>query len=485
MRAFVKGVNWTVFQQATYVAVNYVSLILLAWYLSPDDFGIVALSTVLVGLFEILNGFGVPQLIIKDQVTDERRLGYYLGVCLILSAGLALACSLGGLLYVQWYRAEIRWDVAWVISVSSLGLLFNSTTAFFNALYQRDLDFKTPALFYTFGLLGGNALAVACAALEGGYWALVLRNLATPALVALGFALFSRYRPALHLRSTLDTNEKRFTLWLSGNQAINYLSRNLDYLIIGRFFEVSIVGQYSIAYRMMLFPMKFLSSRVQSVLYPTLARMQGQPEAMVDFYVKVISFIGFVSFPLMGLAGVSAPLWVPLLFDGERYGSLIPLIQWLTIAGAFQSVTAPIGSLYLTNNLVRMMTLYSAASAAAFAAGYVAGAWSGNIVTFAMIYTLMSVAVNFFAANYVPLRRLGYSYRIFLVKTLPPLFPATMAYLSIRMLMQPWAPNGIAERFSALAGLGAVFAASYVAAYALLHRSDLHRKLSKLKSLYS
>ncbi|MFN4299846.1 MAG: oligosaccharide flippase family protein [Thermaurantimonas sp.] len=485
MSKFVQGLNWTVIQQVAYFVANYVSLILLAKYLRPEDFGIVAVSTVLVGLFDILNGFGIPQLVIKNHVSDEKQLGHYYGKCLLLSAGLAVACIFGGQIYVLWYQSDIRQDVVLIISVSSLGLILNSTVAFYNALYQRVLDFKMPALYYTIGLFAGNVLAVIYASMKGGYWSLVLRNLATPAFVVLGFTLFSRFRIVPHLRSRLGDDERSFTFWLSSNQVLNYLSRNLDYLIIGRFFDVGVVGQYSIAYKIMLLPMKFLSSRIQSVLYPTLARMQDSTKALVNFYVKVVSFIGFISFPLMALASVTAPLWVPLLFDSERYVDLIHLIQWLTIAGAFQAVTAPIGSLYLVNNLVRQMAIYSIISAIAFTVGYLLGVWSGNIVTFAIIYTIMSIIVNFFVANHVPLSHLGYSLRIFLKKTLPPILPVMVAYLFVQFFLWSWEAEKHVNRLLALATLGIVFVLTYLIAYALLFRPDLHRKLSKLKTLYS
>ena len=457
---------------------------MLAWYLSPADFGIVALSTLLIGLFEVLNGFGIPQLIIKDQISDHRHIGYYFFVCIALSAALALLCAACGLFYVQWYRAEVRVALAQVIGISSTGILFSSVGALYHAMYQRDLDFKTPALFFGASLLGGNVLAVAYAASGGGYWALVLRNLAPHVLIMLGFVLFSRYKPVLHRHSRLQSDEKRFSLWLSGNQVVNYLSRNLDYLIIGRFFELQVVGQYSIAYRLMLFPMKFLSSRVQAVLYPTLARMTtDKPAALMDFYVRTVSYIGFISFPLMGFAGVLAPLWVPLFFDSERYHYLVPLVQWLTWAGAFQAVTSPIGSLYLVHNMVRLMAVYSTASAAVFAVGYAVGAWSGDIIVFAAIYTLLSVALNFFVSNYVPLNRLLYPYPSFLRATLEPLLPAMVACLCTGYALQTWWAEATTGSLWALGILGLFFGLTYLLLYRLLFRKSLREKIAKLNPL--
>lgn len=486
MRRFVSGVKWTTLQQVVHIGVNYVVLIILARLLSPEDFGLAALSTVLIGLFEVLNGFGIPQLIIKNRVTDSARIGFYLAFCAALSTLLALLCALSGQVYVWWFSGEYRAELSAMIAVSSGGLLFNGIAAVYGAQYQRDLDFKTPAVFSIVSLALGNALAVWYAAERGDYWALIVRNLAPPGLLALGFVVFSTYRPSFRLGQRLLPEERRFSFWLSGNQILNYLSRNLDYVVIGRFFDIGIVGQYSIAYRLMLFPMKLLSSRVQAVLYPTLARMSAQPDRLISFYIKTVSYIGFAVFPLMGLVSVTAPLWASLVFDPGRYEVLVTLIQWLTLAGAFQAVTAPIGSLYLVFSMVRLMATYTTASALIFAAGYALGAWSGDIVVFAMIYAALSVAVNFFAANYVPLNRLRYPFGVFLRQTLEPVLPAAAAYgaVWVGLIWLGQDTARISQAF-ALAAAMAVYIGMYFALYAWQFGTALREKMNKLKTLIS
>ncbi|MFN4080086.1 MAG: oligosaccharide flippase family protein [Saprospiraceae bacterium] len=486
MRSFVRGVNWTVLQQVANIGVNYASLILLARFLSPADFGLVALSTVLTGLFETLNGFGLPQLIVRERVTDRVRIGFYLALSLGLSALLAFLCILIAQLYAWQYGGVYRSDLLAVITVSSGALLLSSVVAIYQAQHQRDLDFRRPAIISMLSLLAGNALAVWQAAQWGDYWALVTRNVAPQFFLMCGFVFFSTYRPAFRLRQRLPLEERHFAFWLSGNQIVNYLSRNLDYLVIGRFFDIGIVGQYSIAYRLMLAPMKLLSSRVQAVLYPTLARMRDNPERILSFYEKTVSYISFAVFPLMGLAGVAAPLWAPWILDTGRYDAMVPLIQWLTVAGAFQAVTSPIGSLYLVFGMVRLMTAYSTASALVFLAGYGLGAWSGDIVIFAIIYTFLSVAINYFASNYVPLTRLGYPFGRFVRQTLEPALPAVVAYALLWAWLTRLAPRMPAAHPALATALAtAAYAGLYFAAYAGCFGAALRDKIKQLKTLVS
>jgi PST family polysaccharide transporter len=254
--------------------------------------------------------------------------------------------------------------------------------------------------------------------------------------------------------------------------------------VIGRYFDIGIVGQYSIAYRLMLFPMKFLSAKVQAVLYPTLSRMKGNSRDLLSFYANVVSYIGFAVFPLMGLASVTAFLWAPWIFDASRYDVIIPLIQWLTIAGAFQAITSPIGSLYMVFNMVRLMGIYSTASALIFILGYGLGAWSGNIVVFAIIYSVLSVMVNFFASNFLPLYRLNFPFGEFLRQTLEPLLPSVAAYAIVCFLLVfPEHKVFGHNQALALALVIFIYASAYIAFYSWWFRGRLLEKISKIKTL--
>lgn len=480
--SFKKGINWTLLHQVVNVTINYISLIILAWFLSPTDFGIIALSTVLIGLFEVVNGFGLPQLIIKDQITSRDKIGSFFFSAFSFSLLLALLCFGAGWFYSFFFNSEYSKELFKVISVSCIGILFNSFISIYQSFYHRDLDFKTPIVYNITAITISNVLAIILALQNTSYWALVVRNLFPSIIMSVGFLMFSKYRPAFNMDQGLNPTDKQFTFFLSSNQAVNYLARNMDYIIIGKFFDMGIVGQYSIAYRLMLFPMKMLSSRVQSVLYPTLAKMRGNVSNMLDFYVKVVSYIGFISFPMMGLIGVTSEFWVPFTFNSS-YNLLIPLIKILTIVGAFQAVTSPVGSLYLVTDQTRTMFVFSSISSIIMLVGFIIGGLLDNIIIFALIYAILSIIISFFVSNFVPLKLMDYNFTQFLKQTLQSFFPACISYTATWLLLNLASTRTVISN-SVNLGLSLFsFSALFVIIYILLFKSEFKNKVFNLKSL--
>ena len=465
--------------------INYVSLIILAKLLNPQDFGLIALSTVLIGFFEVINGFGIPQLIVKDQITDKVEIGYFFSMAMLLSLILGFLCICIGWVYAFFFNLEHSQELFHVIAISTIGILFNSYVAIYQSLYNRDLDFKMPAIYNIAALILANIIALAFATYNPSYWSLVIRNLAPCIILSTSFSFFSIYRPNFNLSLKLKRADKGFTFFLSANQALNYLARNMDYVIIGKFFDLGTVGQYSIAYRLMLAPMKMLSSRITAVLYPTLSKIKDNKSEMLNFYVKIVSYISMISFLFMGILGVTAIHWVPLVFS-STYDLLIPLIQILTIIGAFQAITSPVGILYLISDKTRLMFYYTIASSIVMILGFIAGGLSANIITFAAIYAIMSFFVNFIASNYVPLNHLDYDFKLFLKKTLSTFPIACIAYACTYFLL--FYSNNLMMKFGHLPLLmeGIIcFIIVYTALLRIFFKESSKEMINKIKTIYS
>ncbi|WP_251268608.1 oligosaccharide flippase family protein, partial [Enterobacter hormaechei] len=84
-----------------------------------------------------------------------------------------------------------------------------------------------------------------------------------------------------------------FSSNLIGFNIINYFSRNSDQIIIGRFFSADLLGQYSLAYRIMLFPVQNITFVLTRSLYPLLSRLQNDPKEAYKIYLKTLRAISF------------------------------------------------------------------------------------------------------------------------------------------------------------------------------------------------
>ncbi|MDZ7648862.1 MAG: oligosaccharide flippase family protein [Cytophagales bacterium] len=336
--SFITGIKWSFVQQGLTQVLNYISIFWLANLITPEDFGRVALVVVLVGAFEAINGFGVSQLIIRDHIVDRRIISTYFWLIVGLSTALFLACLVGGIVYSLFFDFTDLIVFYSLIVVSSLSIPINGVNSVFSALYSRDLDFKFPARIFVFSLLVGNSLAIVSGYLGWGFWALLIKNLIPNVIISLCYWIHGRYKMFFYFDRLLIKGTWNFSSNFTYFNALNYLIRNLDYVLIGRFFDLATVGQYSIAYKIMLFPMKNITARIHTILYPVLVKMKNDIKRIERTSSIIVSGIAYLIFPLIVLVSSLAHLWIPIIFDVERYDKLVVLVQVLSVVGAVREL---------------------------------------------------------------------------------------------------------------------------------------------------
>lgn len=430
------GLKWNAIQQIVFQVINYGSLLVLANLVSAENFGAVALSTVLVGLFEVLNGFGMGPLIIKDNIRDDRSVSTLFWLALGLSFLLFAAVLVVGIFYAGFYRPSDPFGLYLIVAVSALTIPLNGMNAIYSAQYMRDLNFKFAAVSATAGIFCAVIVAIVLAWFKHGVWALVAKNVIPVLTQNVCFWWHGRYKVSLCYDRAYARSTWAFTSQFSSYSVVNYLIRNLDYVTIGKFFGEGIVGQYSVAYRLMLFPLKNISARVHTVFYPVLAGVKESPEAVSRIYFKAVTAISYLAFPLMFMASVLADLWVPLLFR-QNFPYLANLIKILAVVGAFQATTSATGILFLISGRTDAMLKNALLLLLVLGGGFVLGGLSGNIIVFALIYGTLYLCVAFPLSNLVAFRLTGLRMQS-LFRAIMPSLAGALAAAAASWLVARW-----------------------------------------------
>lgn len=430
------GLKWNAIQQIVFQVINYGSLLVLANLISAENFGAVALSTVLVGLFEILNGFGMGPLIIKDKIRDDRKVSTLFWLALGLSFLLFAAVLAVGIFYAGFYRPSDPLGLYLILAVSAFTIPLNGMNAIFSAQYMRDLDFKFSAVSGTGGIICAAAVAIVLAWFKQGVWALVAKNMIPVLTQNVCFWWHGRYKVRFYYDRLYARSTWTFTSQFSSFSVVNYLIRNLDYVVIGKFFNEAIVGQYSLAYKLMLFPLKNISARVHTVFYPVLAGVKESPEAVSRIYFKAVMAISYLAFPIMFIASALADLWVPILFR-QDFPYLANLIKILAVVGAFQATTSAVGILFLISNRTDALLKTACLLLFVLGGGFVLGGLSGDINVFALVYGALYLFVVFPLSNLIPFRLTGLRMQSLFRAILPSLAGA-LAAAAASWLMAQW-----------------------------------------------
>jgi PST family polysaccharide transporter len=187
---------------------------------------------------------------------------------------------------------------------------------------------------------------------------------------------------------------------------LNYFARNADYLLIGRYLGPQPLGYYTLAYRIMLYPIQHISHVIGKVVLPAYSQLQDDNRQLGQAYLKTAGFIAVLSFPMMmGVLGVAEPLVLTLL--GEQWSPVIMLLIILAPVGMLQSIMATVGIVYQAKGRTDLLFLIGGGNTTLILVAFAIGLQWG-IIGVATAYAVVLVIVTY--PNFaVPLRLIDLS----------------------------------------------------------------------------
>jgi O-antigen/teichoic acid export membrane protein len=180
-----------------------------------------------------------------------------------------------------------------------------------------------------------------------------------------------------------------FSANLTGFNLINYFSRNADTLIIGKLLGAAMLGIYSTAMKLMLFPLQSITYVSNRALFPVLSQLQSDDEQFGKLYLDTVHVVSLFTFPMMAGLWVCSDVFVHAVY-GERWLPMINVITWLAPVGLIQSINSTTGTVFMakgrTDLLLRSGIFSSVLQVGAFALGAQHG-----LVAVAALYLVANV----------------------------------------------------------------------------------------------
>jgi PST family polysaccharide transporter len=410
------GLLWTSLGTGGQALLQLLVLAILAWLLSPADFGLAAAALVVVGFSAVFSQLGIGPAVVQRLELRDAHLRSAFTISVLLGLLLAGVVWTTAPLVALFFRLDgltpLLRVLAFVFPVQGLSIVSDS-------LLQRELRFRRLAAVEVVTVIAGyGAVGVPLAALGFGAWALVLAHLAQTVLrTVLLFAL--RPHP---VRPLLARQASAELLYFGGgytaSRLSNYAVGQGDNLVVGRWLGAEALGDYGRAYQLMAGPAVVFGNILDRVLFPTMAQLQLEPERLAETYRRGISLIALVMLPTTALLMLLAPELTEVVL-GPEWGDVVLPLQILAAGMLFRT------SYKLSDSLVRATgAVYQRTwRQVVYALAVLGGAWVGQFgglpgVALAVLATL---GLNFFLMAHLSLKEAGLSWRRFAAAHLPGL----------------------------------------------------------------
>ncbi len=419
------GAGWVTLEVASSGVVQVTRVAVLArFFVSPEEFGLVALATAALLFIGALSALGTVQYLLFR--TDARR-EVVSGLFWLSVASGALFCLLTVL--GSGPLATLLGDPRLVgpLQVLSLVLILDAISNPMMAIFIRDFAYKHHAITETVSGFAGTAITLAIAATGDGVWALVIGLIVQRAL---RMALASWWG-ARHIGFSFSTAELarfvRFTGVTIAERLAGTVNERAPHLCLGWLQNASQVGIYAVTSNLITVPLQYFMSVALLMVTPVFARLQKEHARLANaYFISLELTLTIIAPAFLGLM-VTAPLVVPMVL-GKSWASAVPTLQYLCLSFTFHAIYFFGAALTLGTGRMKAAFALTGMQAPAVLAASLVGARLGGSEGVAIGQVLVSLATVLPYYLFVTRRVLGPCLPSFLASfTVPFAMAAAMA----------------------------------------------------------
>ncbi len=325
---------WRSGSQIVSQMISWVVTLVVIRLLDPADYGLFAMTQVILNFATFLNGYGLVSALVQSDTLDSHRLRQAFGMMLLLNGGLAVAQLLIAPVAADYYDQPL---VADLLRVQALLYLTTPFISIPEALMGRALDFRRPAVVNLIAAAASAAVALTGALLGWGVWTLVFAPMAGFWVKAVGYVLATGFRPIPSFDFRGTGAMVTYGASLLGGQLFWIVQSQADIFIGGRMLDPHELGLYAEAlFLTQIFVSKFIPP-LNDVAFPAYARMQKDPGRIAWSFCKAVRLLLLISCPVyLGMAVTALPL-VETLF-GEKWLPMAPFVAILALAMPFMTL---------------------------------------------------------------------------------------------------------------------------------------------------
>ena len=369
--------------------VQFAVTMVLARFLTPSEFGVVATVMVIIFFFNLLGEMGLgPAIIYHKELTTEEIRGLFL-ICFALGIVLYFVFSAGAFVAVDFFDNDIYFSIMPLIGAM---ILFSVVSIVPETLLRREKRFSVVAIITLISALVSGAIACIMAYQGYGVYALVWKSIIH---TGMRFFLVCMYAGWRNLIGKIALTGFKTVLGFSTYQFmfnfLNYFSRNSDKILISKFIGEAAVGLYDMAYRLMMLPVQNIGGIATAALQPVYSTF-GQEEVAKSYngLVNKIFFIGF-------FVGIYIYLFsdkIIYVLYGPGWEESAVILQCLTPFLIFQVVLATTGGIWQTLGQTRSLFYCGVFSSITSVSAIAIGVYLNNLYLVALLLSIASV-LNF------------------------------------------------------------------------------------------
>lgn len=433
--------------------VSFIISVFLARLLTPEDFGLVAMVSVVIAFSGSLMDMGLGVALVQKKDATDAHYGAVFFFNLFVGTLLSTIMFFSAGFIARYYEREIIKELA---QAMSLIFLINSFGYVIRIKLRKELQLALQVQSNVLGAILSGAIGISMAFMGYGVWSLVVQSLTSILFKNAYLFIRVKWRPKLKfsLSALKDLWKFGFRMFLSN--FLDTIFTSLDTLIIGKIFSATTLGLYYRAKSFKSLITQYTSGSLTTVMFPVFSQVQDDLDRLRSVFFKAFYFLCFVTFFLVGLLYVVGQDLIVIIYS-SRWDAAVPFYKILILSAFGYPINALLVNVVSgTGNskaFLKLAIVIKLATAANFIVGFMFGI-EGFLYGLVLV-TSFGLIVN----SYFSSKQLHINMFIILKGIFPYLLLSAVLMFSIDWILTYYISLGI---FLHLAISSIVFALSYL-----------------------
>jgi O-antigen/teichoic acid export membrane protein len=333
--------------------VGVVSTFILARLLVPDDFGIVAMASVVVAFADVIFDLGINVALIQKKDPSQAYYNTAWTLRILQTAAVAMVLIILAPFAADYYKDP---RVMGAVQLMALSMVIASFENVGVITFQKELRFADDARLMLFKRLVGFFITIALTLVLQSYWGMIIGALCSRLAAVTRSYMVHPMRPRFSLaefKSIFGISQ-----WVLVKNISVYLDRNLHIFLVGGMGKTGVTGGYTLANEIADVPGADLLAPINRVLFPAFARVKDNLAELTRLLVRVQAVQVIVTFPTCVGFVLTAHEFVPVAL-GEKWIFIIPFVQILALSNIIQSISSSANYVLTVIGQMRLLALTS------------------------------------------------------------------------------------------------------------------------------
>ena len=328
---------WTAVQKYSIMVISFISGIILARLLTPEDYGAIGMLAIFMSLAEVFIDAGFGSALIQKKQPSQTDYSTVFYFNMAMSGVLYVVLFFSAPAIAEFYRMPILCDV---LRVQGLILFIYAFNIIQQNIIRKNLRFKKLSKITIITSIISLTITIVMAYMGCGVWALVVQNIIGALIPCVFFWLTVNWKPSLEFSWASLKELFGFGSFMFFSNLFTTFSQRITGLLVGRLYDPATMGYYSKASTTSRYATLSISGVMIQTTYPLYASVQDDRERLINMVKRITSTLAYLSVPMLILLILVAKPLIVLLYS-NRWLESVPYFQILCLgglAGCLQSV---------------------------------------------------------------------------------------------------------------------------------------------------